>query len=126
MTGEHKVYMKINIIWGVLNIILNILLVPRYGMVGAAAATAFCLSMVDIICIFIIHKRLSVLTLAKGLKFDIIFLSLVTIVYLLITYYKFYPGQHLLLVAALTVYLWKAVSNHDIPWRLLIDRYKKG
>ncbi len=126
MTGEHKVYMKINIIWGVLNIILNILLVPRYGMVGAAAATAFCLSMVDIICIFIIHKRLSVLTLAKGLKFDIIFLSLVTILYLLITYYKFYPGQHLLLVAALTVYLWKAVSNHDIPWRLLIDRYKKG
>jgi O-antigen/teichoic acid export membrane protein len=125
MTGEHKVYMKINIIWGIMNIILNILLVPRYGMIGAATATAFCLSMVDIICIFVIRKRLSVLTLARGLKFDIIFIALVAIVYLLIAYYKFYPGQHLLLVCALMVYLWKAISNHEIPWRLLIDKYKK-
>ena len=36
MTGEHKVYMKVNIFWGIVNIILNILLVPRYGMIGAA------------------------------------------------------------------------------------------
>ncbi|MBI5675673.1 MAG: flippase [Nitrospirae bacterium] len=126
MTGEHKVYMKINIFWGIMNIILNILLVPRYGMLGAASATAFCLSMVDIICIFVIHKRLSVLTLAKGLKFDIIFIAMVSIFYLLITYYKFYPGQHLLLVGALMVYFWKAISNHEIPWRLLIDKYKTG
>lgn len=126
MTGEHKVYMKINILWGILNIILNILLVPGYGMIGAAAATAFCLSMVDIICIFVIRKRLSVLTLARGLKFDIIFIAVVTISYLLITYYKFYPGQHFLLIGALAVYLWKAISNHEIPWRLLIDKYKTG
>lgn len=123
MTGEHKVYMKINIFFGILNIILNILLVPRYGMIGAAAATAFCLSTVDIICIFIIHKRLSVLTLAKGLKFDVIFIASVTIIYLLITYYKFYTGQHLLLIVALIVYLWKAIYNHDIPWRLLTGKF---
>jgi O-antigen/teichoic acid export membrane protein len=126
MTGEHRVYMKINIIGGILNIILNILLVPRYGMIGAAAATAFCLSLIDVICIFIIRQRLSVLTLAKGIKFDIIFIASVSIIYFMTIYYKLYPGQHLLLAASLAVYLYKSISNHDIPWRLLIDKYKRG
>lgn len=117
MTGEHKVYMKINIIWGILNIILNLLLIPRFGMLGAAIATAFCLSMVDIICIFVIHKRLSVLTLAKGMKFDIVFSVVVVAIYLYLNYTGFYIGQHLLLIGALAVYLWKSIINHDIPWR---------
>ncbi len=123
MTGEHKVYMKVNIIFGILNIILNILLVPRYGMTGAAAATAFCLSMVDIISIFIIYKRMSILTLAKGIKFDIVFIAVVTAVYFLFNYSDFYIGHHLLLFVAITVYLWKSISNHDIPWKLLIGKY---
>lgn len=122
MTGEHKVYMKVNIFWGVLNIILNLLVVPRYGMIGAAAATAFCLSMVDIMCIFIIHKRLSVLTLAKGIKFDIVFTAVITAVYFLFNYSEFYIGHHLLLFVALAVYLWKSLVNHDIPWKLLIGK----
>ncbi len=81
MTGEHKVYMKITMIWGIINIILNIILVPRYGMIGAAAATAFSLSMIDVMCIFIIQKRLSLSTLAKGLKFDIVFIVVVAGLY---------------------------------------------
>ncbi|HBH60318.1 MAG TPA: hypothetical protein DDX85_00955, partial [Nitrospiraceae bacterium] len=103
MTGEHKVYMKVNIILGIINIILNILLVPSYGMTGAAVATAFCLVMVDIICIFIIHKRLSILTLAKGIKFDIVFIAVITAVYFLLSYSDFHIGHHLLLFVALTV-----------------------
>ena len=126
MTGEHKVYMKVNIILGIINIILNILLVPSYGMTGAAVATAFCLVMVDIICIFIIHKRLSILTLAKGIKFDIVFIAVITAVYFLLSYSDFHIGHHLLLFVALTVYLWKSLSHHDIPWKLLIGKYKEG
>lgn len=126
MTGEHKVYMKVNIIFGILNIILNILLVPSYGMTGAAAATAFCLTMVDIFCIFIIHKRLSILTLAKGIKFDIVFIAVITTSYFLLSYSGFYIGHHLLLFVALTVYLWKSISQHDIPWKLLIGKFKEG
>ncbi|MBI5739877.1 MAG: flippase [Nitrospirae bacterium] len=125
MTGQHKVYMKVNIFWGTLNIILNILLVPRYGMIGAASATAFCLSMVDIICIFIIHKRLSIITLAKGLQFDVIFIVIVTVGYLLLDYNGLYIGRHFLLLVALIVYIWKSISNHDIPWRLLIAKYNE-
>jgi O-antigen/teichoic acid export membrane protein len=125
MTGEHKIYMKVTIISGILNIILNIVLIPRFGMIGAAIATAFCLSMIDIISIFIIHKRLSVLTLARGLKFDIMFIALVSIIYLLFSYNNLYLGHHFLLIGALTVYLWKSIYNHDIPWRLLLGKYKE-
>ncbi|RJR19632.1 MAG: flippase [Nitrospiraceae bacterium] len=126
MTGEHKVYMKVNIVLGILNIILNILLVPRYGMTGAAAATSFCLVMVDLICIYIIHKRLSILTLAKGIKFDIVFITVITAVYFLFSYFEIQIGHHLLLLVALTVYLWKSMSNNDIPWKLLMGSINKG
>jgi len=126
MTGEHKIYMKVNILWGVLNIILNILLIPRYGMLGAAMATAFCLSMVDIISIFIIRKRLLILTLAEGVLFDIVFIVSIATIYLLFSYNKFDPGQHILLAVAMTVYLWKSIKNNDIPWRLLIPKSSKS
>ena len=126
MTGEHKIYMKINIIMGIVNIILNVILVPRYGMIGAAIATALCLSLVDIICIFIIHERLRVFTIAKGLSFDIIFISVVAAIYFLLSYYELYVGHHVLLVSALAVYLWKSFINNDIPWRLLINKQEEA
>lgn len=124
MTGQHKVYMKINICFGILNIILNIVLIPFYGMIGAAIATAFCLSMIDIICILIIYKRLTIVTLAKDLKFDLVFIAIITAVYCLFNYINFDIGNHLLLFVALMGYLWKSITNHDIPWKLLIGKYK--
>ncbi len=125
MTGHHKIYMKINIIWGIINIVLNVLLVPRFGMIGAALATAICLSMIDISCIILIHKRLSIITLAKGLSFDIVFISIVIAIYLLINQMNYSLGQHLLLIIALTIYLWKSISHNDIPWKLLLVKYKE-
>jgi hypothetical protein len=91
-------------------------------MIGAAAATALCLAMIDIICILVIHRRLSVLTLAKGWKFDIVFVAAVAIIYSLFNYINFYPGHHLLLIVALTVYMWKSIASNDIPWRLLLAK----
>ncbi|UCD34133.1 MAG: flippase [Nitrospiraceae bacterium] len=126
MTGEHRVYMKVNIFWGLLNILLNVLLVPRYGMIGAAAATALCLVMVDIICIVIIQRRLAILTLARGLQFDIVFVSIVATIYLLVSYNNLHMAQHMLLAAALAVYLWKSLKYNDIPWRLLLASQDKA
>ncbi len=124
MTGEHKVYMKVNIFWGILNVILNVILVQRFGMLGAAIATTFCLSMVDIVCVYIIYKRLSLLTFARGLKFDFLFVTAVAIVYFLLSRINFYPGIHVLLIVSLMIYILKSLVNHDIPWRLLITEYK--
>lgn len=122
MTGEHKIYMKINIFWGIVNIILNIILVPRFGMFGAAVATAFCLSMIDIVGVFVIYKRLSLLTFAYGLKFDIIFIFVVAIFYFFLKDYN--QWYHFLLVVSLTVYLWKSFANNYIPWRMLFAKYR--
>ncbi|MBP2293367.1 oligosaccharide flippase family protein [Azospirillum rugosum] len=40
MTGHHTRTMRVNLLFGALNIALNALLVPRFGATGAAAATA--------------------------------------------------------------------------------------
>ncbi len=126
MTGQHKTFLKITISGGISNIILNILLVPYFGMLGAAIATTLCFTMVNIICVFVIYKRLTVLTLAKGLKFDIIFIAVVAILYFLLNYNNFYLGYHILLIGALIVYIWKLIANDDLPWRLLFTKYKSG
>ncbi len=124
MSGGHRIYMQINILGGLLNIVLNLILVPRFGMIGAATATAFCLSMIDIICIFIIKKRLSILTIAKDMQFDILFISGVGALFLACIYMQFNAGPHILLFAALTVYAWKTIKHHDIPWQMLFAKYK--
>jgi O-antigen/teichoic acid export membrane protein len=122
MTGQHKLYMKINIFFGILNVILNIILVPPFGMEGAAVATALCLSLLEIVCTLIIYKKFSVLTLAKGVKFDIFFILTVLVLYKFIITYNIYLGIHILFIISSGVYLLKSIVKHDIPWRLLLGR----
>jgi len=124
MTGGHRIIMKINIFWGILNVILNIILVPRLGIVGAALSTAFCLAMANITAVIAVYNSLSVLTLAKGLKFDILFAAVIGILYFMCTYNNFSLGNHIILFCALIIYIWKSIANHDLPWRFLIDKFK--
>jgi O-antigen/teichoic acid export membrane protein len=126
MTGQHKVYMKLNIIFGLLNVVLNIILVMRFGILGAAMATAFCMVSLEVICTYIINKKFSILSLAEGFRYDIFFIAIVSFLYFLIVQVEIYWGTHFLLIAALIIYLWKSVSNHDIPWRLLLAGYKES
>lgn len=125
MTGGHRAIMKINISWGILNVILNVILVRHYGIVGAALSTAFCLAMGNITAIIVTYKRLSVITLAKGLKFDILFATVIGIVYYISKYNNIHSGNHLILLCALTIYIWKSMANHDLPWRFLIQKIKE-
>jgi O-antigen/teichoic acid export membrane protein len=124
MTGQHKVYMKLNIFFGLLNAVLNIFLVMRFGILGAAIATAFCMAMLEIICTFIIFKRFSILTLPEGIWFDIVFIISTLGLYSLLIHTDMKMGPHLLCIAALAIYLWKSMVNHDIPWRILLARHK--
>lgn len=126
MTGEHRTFMKITIFWGIINIVLNVILVPRFGIVGAASSTAFTLSMVNIVSVWVIYNRLSILTLARGLKFDVFFAAIVVVLYLLIKYNDFSAGYHILLAIALVVYMWKSIVNGDLPLRYFFARYKTG
>lgn len=119
MTGEHKAYMRITIFWGCVNIILDIILIPYLGIIGAALSTALCLSMVNILSVRLIYRKLSILTLARGLKFDIIFLAAVSVIYYLLSYIGYYYGYHILLGVALTVYIGKSIIKGDLPLQYL-------
>ena len=125
MTGEHKVYMKINIVMGVLNVLLNLLLVPSYGMLGAAVASAICLALVDITGVIVIYKRLSIISLARGIWFDIVFISLVIAVYFATVTWWNDTAVHLVLFVSLFAYIYKSIVAHDIPWKLLLNGLKK-
>ncbi len=125
MTGKHRFYMRINIFYGLLNLILNIILVPSYGMIGAAISTAFCLSMLELTCTIFVYKHFSISMLPEDFKFDIIFMVVFSILYLYLSYTGLYSGYHLLLLIALTIYTWKSITRNDIPWRLLIARFRE-
>lgn len=124
MTGGHRTFMKITIFGGLLNIILNLILVPRFSIIGAALSTALSLSLVNIISVLVIYTKMSVLTLAKGLKFDIIFGIIVAIIYYFFNYKNFYLGNHFLLITALIVYICKSIVNGDLPLRYLLAKYR--
>lgn len=115
MTGSHKVLMKITFIWGIISVVLNFILVPRFGIVGAAIATAFCLAMANISAVFTAYKKLSIVTLARGIIFDIVFIAVITILYFLVSYNDLYWGNHIVLAFALLIYIWKSIVNGDLP-----------
>jgi O-antigen/teichoic acid export membrane protein len=126
MTGQHKAYMKLNIFFFVLNVMLNIILVRLFGMLGAAMATAFCMAMLEIACAYIIHRKFSIIVLPEGAKFDVILIFVVSVFYAALMYYEIYMGLHVLLVMALGAYIWKSISCNDIPWRLLLAKYRES
>ena len=80
--------------------------------------------MVNIVSVIVVYNRLSVLTLAKGLKFDFVFIAVVAFLYLICRYINFYMGYHLLLISSIIVYIWKSIANDDLPWRLLLAKTK--
>ncbi len=58
MTGKEKVYRNIVIFSAILNVILNIILIPKHHMIGAATATAISLSTKNIITFFVVYSHL--------------------------------------------------------------------
>jgi O-antigen/teichoic acid export membrane protein len=124
MTGQHKVFMKLNILFLLLNAVLNVILVVHFGMLGAAVATAFCIVMLQMICAVIIYRRFSIVSLPDGLKFDILFVVAVGALYIMLGRAGYYAGHHILLLISLGIYLWKSLASGDIPWRLLFDKFR--
>lgn len=63
MTGHEKAMRNDIIGTAALNVALNALLIPRYGMTGAAVATALSLAVLNLVAVALVHARLSILTL---------------------------------------------------------------
>ncbi|OPX84748.1 MAG: Polysaccharide biosynthesis protein [Pelotomaculum sp. PtaB.Bin104] len=65
MTGLHMVLMKISIICGLFNLVLNIYLVQHFGKEGVAAATALSLIAQNVLATIMAYKKTGILTLAS-------------------------------------------------------------
>jgi len=63
MTGKEKIYQNILLLALVCNIVLNILLIPKFGIEGAAIASTFSLLFWNLSSVLYIYKKYKVLTL---------------------------------------------------------------
>lgn len=57
MTGRHQLLNKIILLGLVLNVLLNFLFIPSYGMKGAASATAISLVVWNLIAVIYVYKK---------------------------------------------------------------------
>jgi len=62
MTGKEKAFQNILLLALVINIILNILLIPKFGIEGAAVASSFSLLLWNLSSVFYIYRRYNVST----------------------------------------------------------------
>ncbi|AUC74741.1 flippase [Olleya sp. Bg11-27] len=62
MTGNHKKLRDFTIISVILNIVLNLILIPLYGILGAAIATAASSVVINIISVIFVKRRLGIIT----------------------------------------------------------------
>ncbi|WP_452232827.1 flippase [Lacinutrix sp. MEBiC02595] len=62
MTGNHKKLRDFTIISVILNIVLNLILIPLYGILGAAIATATSSVVINIISVIFVKRRLGIIT----------------------------------------------------------------
>ncbi len=70
MTGKQKIFQDIILIAVIVNIILNILLIPKYGINGAAIASAFAVTLINIIPFLLVKFYYGFYTLPIKLKRD--------------------------------------------------------
>ena len=63
MTGHEKLMRNNIAVWAVVNLAGNLVLVPRYGTVGAAVSTAFCLAFMNIVSYVLVRQKLKIDTL---------------------------------------------------------------
>ncbi len=63
MTNNQKAFGKITIACAILNLLLNLALIPKYGIFGAAMATSFSMVFTNLLAVIYIKKNLKVLSL---------------------------------------------------------------
>jgi len=60
MTGHERSVRNASVVAGLLNIGLNALLIPSWGALGAATATAISIAILNLICLFFVYRKLSI------------------------------------------------------------------
>lgn len=63
MTGNEKPMSRNVTFIALLSVVLNIVLIPKFDIIGAALATSICLALMNIISVFIVYKKTSLLVI---------------------------------------------------------------
>jgi O-antigen/teichoic acid export membrane protein len=63
MTGNQKVFQNIILLVTILNVIMNLLLIPVYGINGAAFANMISIILNNLLCVFYIHRIFGIFTI---------------------------------------------------------------
>ena len=70
MTDKENTYKNIMFSFVLVNIILNFILVPNYGMLGAAISSSVCVVSWNLICVIFIYKHVGIISLYPLLAFN--------------------------------------------------------
>jgi len=87
MCGHERLLLKNNISMAIINIIFNAILIPKFGILGAAIATGFSIATINIIKIFQVKFLLNIIPYNKEYFFILIILIVVCLSSLIIKIY---------------------------------------
>lgn len=63
LCGEERIYGLISVVFAILNLVLNYLLIIRYGAVGAATATAITIISLNLVQLLLVKRKIGILTI---------------------------------------------------------------
>ena len=63
MTGGEKTFQVIVFLALIINLLLNILLIPVYGIIGAAFATLFSVGFWNLVSVYYVYRYYNILTI---------------------------------------------------------------
>lgn len=128
--GKTNILMHIFLISEVMNLILDIALIPSFGIIGAAIASAFSIVMADILISIKLYQFSGIHPLTRNymkpviISIGVIFISyFITKSFLMVTFWMaILLFILILLVYALLLFLTKSVDNEDIKMLIEIEK----
>lgn len=125
-SGKYAVQMWLSITTILINLILNIILIPKYGASGAAAATAISYTSFNVLAAIVLYRDSSIHPFSEDFFKAIIAAALTTVVFFIVgrtipvDYYSILPILLLYCLSYLccAILLFKGVTKYDI---IIID-----
>lgn len=89
MLGYQRAWLSINVVWLLINLLLNTALIPQFGFTGAAVSTALSVSGMFVVCVLTVKRRIKIWPYDKSfLKPIIASLLIGLLLFLLKTVYQ--------------------------------------
>ena len=93
MTGRQNIQLLILVASVLINIALNIILIPRYGSLGAALATSIAISLANITKVVVVFKYIKAHPFSRHMLKFTMFSIILILLLMSIRSYMFFPAQ---------------------------------